>query len=187
MGRLYWSKSKRTKIRWKLVWISTVCRLPACFVCFLLCLWTRLIRVGESYWRVVEVNRVVILAKVKTFECSSERIRRTNTQRRSRKRHRHGDASECDQCSVELQYQQQWKTANNVCDEWASWSGLEIAVIGLVFLAPKVAFSWPSVDRFGKKFWGPMTLDQVKSVPNFCLFGEKRDIWMEKKFGDLWP
>ena len=26
---------------------------------------------------------------------------------------------------------------------------LEIAVIGLVFLAPKVAFSWPSVDRFG--------------------------------------
>ena len=32
----------------------------------------------------------------------------------------------------------------------------------------KVAFSWPSVDRFGKFFGGLMTLGQVKSVPNFC-------------------
>ena len=32
----------------------------------------------------------------------------------------------------------------------------------------KVAFSWPSVDRFGKFFWGLMTLGQVKRVPNFC-------------------
>ena len=47
-------------------------------------------------------------------------------------------------------------------------AGLEIAVIGLVFLAPKVAFSWPSVDRFGKNFGGLMTLGQVKSIQNFC-------------------
>ena len=40
----------------------------------------------------------------------------------------------------------------------AIWPGLEIAVIGLVFLAPKVAFSGLSVDRFGKKFWGLMIL-----------------------------
>ena len=33
---------------------------------------------------------------------------------------------------------------------------LEIAVIGLVFLAPKVAFSWPSADRIGKQFLGLM-------------------------------
>ena len=32
----------------------------------------------------------------------------------------------------------------------------------------KVAFSWPSMDRFGKFFGGLMTLGQVKSVPNFC-------------------
>ena len=32
----------------------------------------------------------------------------------------------------------------------------------------KVAFSWPSVDRFGKFLGGLMTLGQVKSVPNFC-------------------
>ena len=32
----------------------------------------------------------------------------------------------------------------------------------------KVAFSWPSVDRFGKFLVGLMTLGQVKSVPNFC-------------------
>ena len=47
-----------------------------------------------------------------------------------------------------------------------SLSGLEIAVIGLVFLAPKVAFSWPSVDRFGKKFWGLMIF-QAWSLYNF--------------------
>ena len=46
--------------------------------------------------------------------------------------------------------------------------------VGLHFLAAKVAFSCLSVDRFGKKFWGPMTLDQVKSVPNFYLFGPQR-------------
>ena len=40
--------------------------------------------------------------------------------------------------------------------------------VGLHFLAAKVAFSCPSVDRFGKNFWGLMTLGQVKSVPNFC-------------------
>ena len=32
----------------------------------------------------------------------------------------------------------------------------------------KVAFSRPSVDRFGKFLGGLMTLSQVKSVPNFC-------------------
>ena len=32
----------------------------------------------------------------------------------------------------------------------------------------KVAFSWPSVDRFGKFLGGLMTLGQVKSVPNCC-------------------
>ena len=40
--------------------------------------------------------------------------------------------------------------------------------VGLHFLAAKVAFSCPSVDRFGKKIWGLMTLGQVESVPNFC-------------------
>ena len=46
--------------------------------------------------------------------------------------------------------------------------------VGLHFLAAKVAFSCPSVDRFGKKIWGLMTIGQVKSVPNFCLFGLQR-------------
>ena len=46
--------------------------------------------------------------------------------------------------------------------------GLEIAVMGLVFFAPKVAFSWPSVYRFCKKIWGLMILGQVKSIQNFC-------------------
>ena len=36
-------------------------------------------------------------------------------------------------------------------------SGLEIDVIGLVFLAQKVVFSWPPVDRFGK-FWGGLMI-----------------------------
>ena len=40
--------------------------------------------------------------------------------------------------------------------------------VGLHFLAAKVAFSCPSMDRFGKTIWGLKTLDQVKSVPNFC-------------------
>ena len=40
--------------------------------------------------------------------------------------------------------------------------------LGWRFLASKVAFSWTSVERFGKKIWGLMTLGQVKSVPNFC-------------------
>ena len=31
-----------------------------------------------------------------------------------------------------------------------------------MFLASKVAFSWPSVDRIGKIFWGLMTLGQVE-------------------------
>ena len=48
------------------------------------------------------------------------------------------------------------------------WPGLEIAVIGLEFFAPKVVFSWPYVDRFGKKFWGLMILGQVKSIQHFC-------------------
>ena len=43
-----------------------------------------------------------------------------------------------------------------------------------MFLAPKVAFSWASVDRFGQNFWGLMTLGQVKSIKNFCLFGPER-------------
>ena len=40
--------------------------------------------------------------------------------------------------------------------------------VGLHFLAAKVAFTWPSVDRFGKILGGFMTLDQVKSLQNFC-------------------
>ena len=32
----------------------------------------------------------------------------------------------------------------------------------------KVAFYWPSVDRFGKFLGGLMTLGQVKSVLIFC-------------------
>ena len=40
--------------------------------------------------------------------------------------------------------------------------------VGLHFLAAKVAFSWPSVDRFGKFWGGFMTLGQVKSLQNFC-------------------
>ena len=40
--------------------------------------------------------------------------------------------------------------------------------VGLHFLAAKVAFSCPSVDRFGKKIGGLMTIGQVKSVANFC-------------------
>ena len=40
--------------------------------------------------------------------------------------------------------------------ETHSWAGLEIALMGLVFLAPKVAFSWPPVDRFGKFLGGFM-------------------------------
>ena len=47
-------------------------------------------------------------------------------------------------------------------------AGLEIAVIGLVFLAPNVAFSWLSVDRFGKKIVGLMNIAQIKSIQNFC-------------------
>ena len=40
------SKSKRrTKIRQKLVWISTVNGLPTCLVCFLLCLWSHRINI----------------------------------------------------------------------------------------------------------------------------------------------
>ena len=48
------------------------------------------------------------------------------------------------------------------------YASFMIEVPGLVFLAQKVAFSWLSVDRFGQKFGGLMTLGQVKSVPNFC-------------------
>ena len=33
-----------------------------------------------------------------------------------------------------------------------------------MFFAPKVAFSWPSVDRFDKKNLGLMILGQVKSI-----------------------
>ena len=40
--------------------------------------------------------------------------------------------------------------------------------LGCRFFASKVAFSWPSVDRFGKDFGGLMTLGRVESVPNFC-------------------
>ena len=36
------------------------------------------------------------------------------------------------------------------------------------FLASKVAFSWPSVDRFGKNFLGLMNLAVIKSIQNFC-------------------
>ena len=48
----------------------------------------------------------------------------------------------------------------------------------------QIAFSWPSVDRFGKFFGGLMTLGQVKSITNFCWFGqqraEKRNFWRKK-------
>ena len=48
-------------------------------------------------------------------------------------------------------------------------TGLGIGAWGLMFLASKVVFSWPSVDRFGKNFGGLMTLGQVKkSIQNFC-------------------
>ena len=40
-----------------------------------------------------------------------------------------------------------------------------------MFLASKVAFSWPSVDRFGKKILGLMNLAQIKSIQHFCSFG----------------
>ena len=40
--------------------------------------------------------------------------------------------------------------------------------LGWRFLASKVAFSWPSLYRSGKHFWGLITLGQVKSVPNIC-------------------
>ena len=46
--------------------------------------------------------------------------------------------------------------------------GLGIKARGLVFLASKVAFSWPSVDRFGKNFLGLMNLAVIKSIQNFC-------------------
>ena len=40
--------------------------------------------------------------------------------------------------------------------------------VGLYFLAAKFVFSCPSVKRFSKFLGGLMTLDQVKSVQNFC-------------------
>ena len=44
--------------------------------------------------------------------------------------------------------------------------GSEITVWRLVFSASKVAFSWPSVDRFGKNFEGLMTWPgQVSQLP----------------------
>ena len=46
--------------------------------------------------------------------------------------------------------------------------------LGWYFFPSKVSFSWPSVDRFGKKFWGLMTLGQFRSVPNFFSFGSQR-------------
>ena len=53
--------------------------------------------------------------------------------------------------------------------------------LGWCFLALKVGFSWPSVDRFCKNLVILMTLGQVKSVPNFCSVGpqrvEKHNIW----------
>ena len=56
--------------------------------------------------------------------------------------------------------------------------------LGWCFMASKVAFSWPSVNRFGKNIWGHMTLGQVKIVPNFCQFGpqgaEKHNFWKKK-------
>ena len=47
-------------------------------------------------------------------------------------------------------------------------SSVRLFNVGLHFLAAKVAFSWPSVDRFGKFWGGFMTLGQVKSLQNFC-------------------
>ena len=49
--------------------------------------------------------------------------------------------------------------------------------LGWCFLASTVAFSWPSVDRFGKIGPGLMTLGQVKSVSNFCSFSPQRAEW----------
>ena len=44
----------------------------------------------------------------------------------------------------------------------------------LAFFCFKVVFSWLSVDRFGQKIGGLMTLGQVKSVTNFYKFGPQR-------------
>ena len=40
--------------------------------------------------------------------------------------------------------------------------------VGLHFFAAKVAFSYPSMDRFGNFFGTYYLVGQVKSVPNFC-------------------
>ena len=63
-------------------------------------------------------------------------------------------------------------------------SELGIRAWGLETFSEKVAFSWPSVDRFGDFLGDLMTLGQVQSVPNFCWFGQqravKRNFWRKK-------
>ena len=41
---------------------------------------------------------------------------------------------------------------------WMIITRVRLFNVGLYFLAAKVVFSCPSVDRFGKKFWGLLTL-----------------------------
>ena len=45
---------------------------------------------------------------------------------------------------------------------------VRLVVQSLVTFSAKAAFSWLSVDRFGKFLGGLTTLGQVKSVPNCC-------------------
>ena len=56
------------------------------------------------------------------------------------------------------------------CDRMAGRVILRVRLfnVGLHFLAEKFAFPCLSVDRFGKNFWGLITLGHVKSVPYFC-------------------
>jgi len=64
------------------------------------------------------------------------------------------------------------------------YAEMGIEAWGLVTFSEKVAFSWPSVDRFWNFFGGLITLGQLQSVPNFCWFGqqraEKRNFWRKK-------
>ena len=55
--------------------------------------------------------------------------------------------------------------------------------VGLHFLAAKVVFSCPSVDRFGKKIWGLMTIGQVKvyQISAYLVYRELRNATFEGK------
>ena len=70
------------------------------------------------------------------------------------------------------------------CQTWLPLNKVRDSNLGLCFFPFKCCVSQLSVDRFDKNFEGVMTLGQVKSSPNFCLFGpqraEKRNIWRGK-------